>query len=107
MNSKQKGNRFERECAAILRRELWPECYTSRFMGSAWLDYQGVDLTGTGSFYVQCKNAERLPKSYHDILAGMPKNGKTNLILHKRNNSGIVAVMSLEDFLQLMKKKGE
>lgn len=106
MNSKQKGNRFERECAAILRAELWPGCYTSRFMGSAWLDYNGVDLTGTGDFQIQCKHVEKLSPGYHEILTKkMLQNGKPNLLIHKRNNLGIVVAMTLRDFVKLVKAK--
>jgi hypothetical protein len=89
LNSKQKGNQFERHIAAILRAELWPECYTSRFMGSAWDDYSGVDLAGTGNFNVQCKAMERTPP-YHEILKKMPRGNKTNIVIHKRNNSGCI-----------------
>ena len=104
MNSKQKGNRFERECAAILRAELWPECYTSRFMGSAWDDYNGIDLTGTPGFNVQCKAVERLSPGYHEILTKkMLQNKKTNLLIHKKNNEGIVVAMTLQDFIKLVK----
>jgi len=106
INSKQKGNRFEREAAAILRAEIWPECYTSRFMGSAWDDYNGIDLTGTGNYQVQCKNTERTP-AYHLILADMPQNGKTNIVIHKRNNSGAVVVMTFEDFIKILKNGRE
>lgn len=52
MNSKVKGNRFETEAAFRLR-EIFPDCRTSRFMGKLWLDYNGVDLTGTPGFNVQ------------------------------------------------------
>lgn len=110
MNAKQKGNRFERECASILRAELWPECYTSRFMGCAWDDYNGIDLTGTGDFQIQCKHVEKLSPGYHEILKKkMPQNGLTNVILHKRNNKGVVAVMRFEDFMKILKgtKRGE
>jgi len=103
MNSKQKGNQFERSMAAILRAELWPECYTSRFMGSAWDDYNGIDLTGTGNFNVQCKAMERTPP-YHQILKEkMLQNGKTNIIIHKRNNEGCIVTMGLDDFIKLLK----
>jgi len=102
MNSKQKGNQFERHCAAILRANLWPECYTSRFMGSAWDDYLGIDLTGTGNFQVQCKAMERTPP-YHSILKNMPQNGKANIVIHKRNNQGCIVTMTLEDFIAIIK----
>lgn len=108
LNSKQKGNQFERHCAAILRAELWPECYTSRFMGSAWDDYNGIDLTGTGNFNIQCKAVER-SMHYHSILKDMPQGVKTNIVIHKRNNAGIVVAMNLADFIKIMKgiKRGE
>jgi hypothetical protein len=103
LNSKLKGNQFERHCASVLRRELFPECYTSRFMGSAWDDYNGIDLTGTGDFNVQCKAVER-SMPYHKILRGMPQGTKTNIVIHKRNNSGIVVALTLDDFIKLVKK---
>lgn len=104
MNSKRKGNRFERECASILR-TIWPECYTSRFMGCAWDDYNGIDLTGTGDFQVQCKHVERLFPGYHEILnKKMLQNDKTNILIHKKSNEGVVVAMRLEDFLKVMKR---
>ncbi len=105
MNSKQKGNQFERHCAAILRAEIWPECYTSRFMGSAWDDYHGIDLTGTGNFHVQCKSTERTPP-YHSILQKMPQGEKINIVVHKRNNSGIIVALELSDFIKILKRNG-
>jgi hypothetical protein len=103
LNSKQKGNQFERQMAAILRERLWPGCYTSRFMGSAWLDYNGIDLTGTGNFNVQLKAVERLSPGYHEILAGMLQNRNINIVIHKRNNRGAVVAMTLEDFIKILK----
>jgi hypothetical protein len=104
MNSKQKGNQFERQMAAILRQRIWPECYTSRFMGCAWDDYNGIDLTGTPGFNVQLKAVERLSPGYHEILRSMLQNQNTNIIIHKRNNRGAVVTMTLDDFIKLMKK---
>jgi len=104
INSKQKGNQFERQMAAILRERIWPECYTSRFMGSAWDDYNGIDLTGTPGFNVQLKAMERTPP-YHRILKDkMPQDTKTNIIIHKRNNEGCIVAMSFDDFIKLIKK---
>jgi len=102
MNAKQKGNRFETEVAFRLR-EIFPDCRTSRFMGKLWLDSQKVDLTGTDPYYFQCKATER-PPSYHTILDKMPDTKNINVILHKRNNSGIVAVLQFDDFVRLIKK---
>jgi hypothetical protein len=105
MNSKIKGNVFERQTAARLRAELWPECYTSRFMGAAWLDYNGVDLTGTPGFNIQLKAVERLSPGYYEILSKMLKNHNTNIVIHKCNNKGAVVAMDLSDFIKLIKSK--
>lgn len=104
MNSKRKGNAFEVECAFRLR-EIFPDCRTSRFMGRLFDDYSGVDLCDTGNFNVQCKALERTPP-YHTILKKMPQGSKTNIVIHKRNNAGIVVVMTFEDFLQIAKDAG-
>lgn len=90
--------------AAIFRAKLWPECYTSRFMGSAWDDYNGIDLTGTPGFNVQCKAVEKLSPGYHEILSSMLKNGNTNIVIHKRNNRGAIVAMGFDDFITLIKK---
>jgi hypothetical protein len=105
MNSKQKGNQFERHMASILRERLWPECYTSRFMGCAWDDYNGIDLTGTPGFNVQLKAVERLSPGYHEILAKMRQDKNTNIIMHKRNNKGCVVVVGFDDFVKIIKQK--
>jgi hypothetical protein len=104
MNSKQKGNQFERQMAAILRAEIWPACYTSQFMGSAWDDYQGIDLTGTPGFNVQLKAVERLSPGYHEILTKMPKGKNKNIVIHKRNNRGAIVAIGFEDFIKLVKR---
>ena len=110
INSKRKGNRFEQEMAFTFRQQLnWQDCWTSRFMGALWQDHLGVDLAGTPGYNIQCKNVERLSPGYHEILAGMPQNKNVNVILHKRNNKGVVAVLELDDFIQIIKqneKKG-
>lgn len=102
MNAKKKGNVFETEMAFRLR-EVFPNCRTSRFMGRLWLDSQKVDLAETDPFYFQCKALEHSP-GYHQILSEMPQNDHINVILHKKNNQGVVAVMRFEDFMKMMKK---
>lgn len=105
MNSRTKGHSFERKIAERLRGEVWPECFTTRFKGSAWLDSCGVDLIGTPGFNVQLKAVERLSPGYHEILASMPKDQNRNIIIHKRNNKGCVVALDLDDFLQLLNNK--
>ena len=107
INSKRKGNKFEQDVAFMLRKEVWPECRTSRFMGSLWEDSLGIDLTGTSGFNIQCKAVERLSPGYHEILSNMPQGKNTNIVIHKRNNKGIIAAIELDDLIQIIKKANE
>ena len=101
MNSRTKGHDFERLMAEKLR-VIWPECYTTRFKGSPWLDHLGIDLVGTPGFNVQLKAVERLSPGYHEILKSMPQDGNTNLVIHKKNHQGIIVAMTLDDFIKLI-----
>lgn len=99
MKSRTKGHGFERNIAAKLR-EIWPHCMTSR-AGNPQADQMGVDLINTGQFNFQLKAMERSP-TYHSILDQMPKDGNYNVILHKRNRKGIIAVMDFDDFIEII-----
>lgn len=99
MSIGKKGHGFERAMVEKLS-AIWPECYTSRYKGSLCLGYSGVDLTGTALFNFQLKAQGRVIP-YHTILGGMPKGNNTNVILHKRTNKGVVAVVEIEDFLKI------
>lgn len=105
MNARTKGHSFERAMAERLR-EIWPDCYTTRFKGSLWLDHCGVDLVGTPGFNIQLKAMERTP-AYHDILDYMPKGQNKNIVIHKRNKKGCIVALRLEDFLNLIVKADE
>jgi hypothetical protein len=102
MNSRTKGHDFERKIAAKLR-DIWPNCITSR-AGNPQADQSGVDLVNTSQFNFQLKAMERSP-TYHSILDQMPKDGNYNVILHKRNRKGIIAVMYFDDFIKIIKSK--
>jgi hypothetical protein len=105
MNCRTKGHDFERKTAEQLR-AIFPECFTTRFKGSPWLDQCGVDLVNTPGFNIQLKAVERLSPGYHEILSSMPKDTNKNIIIHKRNNKGSVVALSLDDFLKLIQLNG-
>lgn len=98
-----KGHAYEREVAQKFRDAGYMSCVTSR-SESKRTDDMGVDLCYTGSWQVQCKNQERIAPSPHDILANMPKNGKKNILFHKRNRKGTIVCMDEETFLELLTK---
>jgi len=106
VNARNKGKGYELKIAEEFRNILgYFDCVTSR-SESKRLDDAGVDLCNTGEFNVQCKAWEKAP-SYHDVLAGMPQNGKWNVVFHKRNRKGEVVVMSKETFYYIISQMQE
>ena len=101
INGRVKGHQYERQLAALFRELGFTDCATSRYC-SKQLDDMKVDLANTGPFFLQAKAVEKLG-SIHDILESMPKNGKTNLVFHKRNRKGTVVSMKQEDFIKILK----
>ena len=101
INSRNKGNAYERKLAKMFREFGFENCRTSRYE-SKMLDDMKVDLTNTGIFNIQAKAVERLSPTYHDILASMPQDTNYNLICHKRKNKGSIVVLPLKDFMELM-----
>ena len=100
LNAKQKGNRWELLCAHLLRR-IWPEVVTARSTDRA-ADAAGMDLVKTGSWAFQCKHVER-GLDVFKTLEHMPKD-TINVILWKRNRRGAVAVIELQQMLELISR---
>lgn len=101
-NGRVKGHTFERAMAKMFREMGWDKCVTSR-LESKSKDDAGIDLCNTDPFQVQCKAVEKLG-SLHDVLAKMPQNHNYNIVLHKRNRSGVIVAMTLEDFKEIVEK---
>lgn len=101
INARKKGNSFELWCIDKLKK-WWPDAVSSR-SESKRTDDAGVDICYTDGWNFQCKAVERLG-TYHEILKSMPDDKNINVVLHKRNRKGTVAVMSMDDFLSLVEK---
>jgi len=99
INSRNKGKAFEIKFAEYLRIYGY-DAVTSR-SESRNLDNLGVDMVDNTKFYFQLKAVENMKRSYHDILASMPKD-KIPIVVHKRNHKGTIIAMSLEDFSNLL-----
>lgn len=100
VNGRNKGKRFELRIAEVWRRVMGGEPQRTGYV-SKWLDDQGVDLTDTDPFYIQCKAHER-SLDVHDILDSMPETSTHyNIVIHKRNNRGCIVALTMRDFLEL------
>lgn len=102
INSKQKGNAYERKIVNELKSLGFKQASTSRYTNKR-LDDQKVDIDGIPLLNVQCKATERVG-NMHTILKEMPRDGKCNVVFHKRNRQGSVVTMTKEDFYALIKK---
>ena len=100
-NSRAVGNAYERQIRLELIALGWDNCQTSRF-ASKMTDDMIVDFVNTKPFNFQAKRWSHAP-SYHKVLRSMPQNDLNfNVILHKIPNKGEVAVMSKEDFYEII-----
>lgn len=102
VNSKQKGARFERKVAEILREHG----YEAR----RGVQYNGAngdpDVIGLPGFHLECKHVERL-----NIEEAMQqsrvdaRSGEIPVVVHKRNGKRVLITMEFDDFLELLKEK--
>lgn len=92
----QKGKRFELEIIQFLE-SLEYTAMPSR--ASDKLEAQGLDIVDNSPFSIQCKHQERFSVPVHELLKSMKANGLENpIVMHKRNNKGVVVSMDLSLF---------
>lgn len=100
VNGRNKGKRFELRIAEVWKRVMGGDPQRTSYV-SKWLDDQGVDLTDTDPFFIQCKAHER-SLDLHAVLDHMPADQtRYNIVIHKRNNRGCIVAMRFGDFLEL------
>lgn len=110
MDSRRKGKNWELKTAKLLGEALGTEPKRSSYYGKYW-DDNGVDLMPkeTHPFLIQCK-AVQTAKYLHDTLEKMHNDPtKYKVIAHKMNRRPPIAVLYLDDFLELvemMRKNG-
>ena len=106
-NSRAVGHTYERQIRLELIELGWNDCQTSRY-ASRETDDANVDFVHTKPFNIQAKRWSHAP-AYQDVLKSMPQDDNYNVILHKKPNKGEVAVLSKEDFyelIQMLKSNG-
>jgi len=102
INSRTKGNTYERKLAQEYR-ELWfTECVTAR-AESKILDDSWVDLAFTDPFQVQSKCYTNFwSTQIIETLKKMPNNSKYNVVHVKIKNKGELVAMSKTDYYELL-----
>lgn len=101
INSRAKGAAAERELANILKERGYDARRGQQFSGLG-----GDDVVGLPGFHVECKRVQAgnlytwLDQSVRDA-AGLA----TPIVVHRRNGREWVAILRLNDFLDLLENK--
>lgn len=98
INSRQKGARFERRLAGILR-DYGYDCRRGQQYSGANGD---ADVIGLPGIHIEAKAVERL--NLYDAMFQSKRdarNGELPVVVHKKNNCNILVTMELEDFIKL------
>lgn len=99
INSKQKGARFERTIANLLKQDYGYECRRGQQYCGANGD---ADVVGLKGIHIEAKHQERM--QLYDWMAqakGDARKGEIPVVIHKRNNCEILVTMTFDGFMQL------
>lgn len=104
INSRQKGARFERTLAKILRDEYgYDEARrTAQYCGNTG---DASDVVGLPHIHIEAKHVERL--NIYDAMAQAKRDAKAGgkgllpAVFHKKNNCKILVTMELADFMKI------
>lgn len=102
INGKRKGAAGERELAAFLRERGFEARRGRQFKGSA--DSPDVVCEALPLCHLECKRVER--GQLYDWLAQATRDageGKVPVVAHRRNRQEWVAILRLDDLLEMMR----
>ena len=100
INSRTKGKTGELELAAFLREHGFESRRGQQFKGGG----DSPDVTGIPGWHIECKRVEK-GNLYNWIAQAERDNlSKKPVVMHRRNHEEWVAIVRLEDFLELVKK---
>lgn len=103
VNSKQKGARFERELARILRDYGYGDAHrTAQYCGNTG---DASDVEGLPYIHIEAKHQERM--NLYDWMAQAKHDAKGEAfpaVFHKKNNAAILVTMELKDFMTIYKE---
>lgn len=103
INSKDKGARFERLLANILKDRGYDARRTAQFCGNTG---EAADVIGLPGIHIEAKHQEtmRLYDWMHQAERDSSGTLNTPVVVHKKNNEEILATMRFEDFLKMYER---
>ena len=100
MNSKQKGNRGERELAKVLREYGFETRRSQQYAGGT---QESADVVGLKYIHIECKRVERLNIDDAIQQAIEDCNFEHNLpsVFHRKNGKQWLVTMRLDDWMRI------
>ena len=98
VNSKQKGARFERTLASMLKKYGY-ECRRGQQYCGANGD---ADVVGLPGIWIEAKHQEKM--HLYDWMEQAKRDaveGDIPVVIHKKNNAAILVTMELQDFMKI------
>ena len=100
INSKQKGARFERALASILKDYGYDARRTAQYCGNTG---DAADVIGLDGIHIEAKHQGRM--QLYDWMDQAVRDAKGSdklpAVFHKKNNADILVTMRLEDWIEL------
>lgn len=100
VNSRDKGARYEREIAGILRARGYKAHRTAQYCG-----YTGdaADVIGLPGIHIECKHVEqmRLYDWMQQSIRDASGTGEVPVVFHRKNHADSLVTMRLSDWLDL------
>ena len=99
INSRDKGARFERELANILKQYGYESRRGQQFSGSNG----DADVIGLPMIHIEAKHCEtmQLYKWMEQAKRDASKNGRLPAVFHRKNRAAILVTMELDDWMKI------
>lgn len=104
INSRNKGARFERDVAAMLREHG----FTDAVRGQQYCGLKGnADVIGLPGIHIEAKHQEKLyPYDWMEQSKRDAKEGEIPIVVFKKSRHEPLVQMRFEDFMKLYKEGG-
>lgn len=103
INSKKKGNAFELKVVHKLK-TVFPKCERNLLEPNK-NECFGIDINHTGKYSFQCKKGKQVPKTIYKFYEEIKK-GKIKVVVMAQDYKQIMAMVTLDDLISLIKKDG-
>lgn len=103
INSKQKGARFERSLASMLKDYGYEARRTAQYCGNTG---DASDVVGLPGIHIEAKHQERMQLYDWMDQAKRDSEGSGNFptVFHKKNNAEVLVTMRFDDWMQIYKE---